>query len=177
MKPKLLMLCTGVCVLVAFGVTFLYSKQSTLSNLSSVPSDYRLKHNIDDMSNGLQIIRKLHPKTFNYNTQLYPDFGLSKDPQFGFIAQELERVLPMFVHETQFPDQKLFKTVNYTGLIPILVQGMQEQQEMIDKQQEEINTLRAKLKEVSDLNARLEHLEAVLGEGKANSLTEVKQNR
>lgn len=177
MKPKLLMLCTGVCIVVAFGVTFLYPKQPALSSLPSVPSDYRLKYNIDDMSDGLRIIRKLHPKTFNYNTKLYPDFGLSKDPQFGFIAQELERVLPTFVHETQFPDQKLFKTVNYTGLIPILVQGMQEQQEMIDKQQEEINVLRTKLKEMSDLNARLEHLEAVLGEGKANSFMEAKQNR
>lgn len=177
MKPKLRMLCTGVCILVAFGVAFLYPKQSVLSNLPSVPSDYRLKYNIDDMSDGLQIIRKLHPKTFNYNTKLYPDFGLSKDPQYGFIAQELERVLPSFVHDTQFPDQKTFKTINYTGLIPILVQGIQEQQDMINKQQEEINTLKSKLKEMGDLNARLEHLEGILGESKANSLIEVKQNK
>jgi hypothetical protein len=43
-----------------------------------------------------------------------------------------------------------FKAVNYIGLIPVLIKGIQEQQAMIEEQQAMIEAL----------NARLEQLEA-----------------
>jgi hypothetical protein len=89
-------------------------------------SDRRLKENISPIQSGLSIIEQLKPVRFDYIK------GDKK--QAGFIAQEVEEVLPDIV--TKGEDGMLgMKT---ESIIPYLVKAIQEQQE-------EINTLKAKL--------------------------------
>ncbi|RFS14280.1 tail fiber domain-containing protein [Emticicia sp. C21] len=127
------------------------------------PSDIKLKRNIADMSSMSKIISSLTPKTFYYRTDEYPNLGFSKNLQYGLIAQEVEKVLPSFVNpSTVLGKGETFKTVNYVGLIPILLQGIKEQIAVNEQQQAEINVLKAKLAQYEVLNARLERLEAVL---------------
>jgi hypothetical protein len=127
------------------------------------PSDIKLKRNIMDMTSMSKIISSLNPKTFYYKTDEYPALGFSKELQYGLIAQEVEQILPSFVNPTSVPgENKSFKTVNYVGLIPILLQGIKEQIATNERQKAEINDLKDKLAKYDALNTRLERLEAML---------------
>ena len=48
---------------------------------------------------------------------------------YGFIAQEVEKVLPEIVST----DKDGYKSVNYQNTIAILIEGMKEQQKQIDE--------------------------------------------
>lgn len=77
------------------------------------------------------------------------DFSTLKgQKQLGFLAQDIKEVFPELVSE----DQDGYLSVNYIGLIPVLVEGMKEQEEIIVEQKEEI----------ADLQSRMERLEALL---------------
>lgn len=56
----------------------------------------------------------------------------------GFIAQDVEEVLPEIV-ET---DSEGYKSINYTEIIPVMVEALKKQQQMIDKLQKSIDSLR-----------------------------------
>jgi hypothetical protein len=53
-----------------------------------------------------------------------------RQPTLGLIAQEVEPVMPELV--LRGADAKDSLGLNYLGLIPVLVKGIQEQQEQID---------------------------------------------
>lgn len=129
---------------------------------ASLPSDRRLKNNIHAFSNAQRTIDLLSPKTFTYDLTTFPDYGFPKGTQYGLIAQEVEKVLPDYVTEVSFPDGKRFKTVNYIGLIPILLQSNKEQQA-------EIEQLKAKISTYEVLESRLTALEAKLEEKEENT--------
>ncbi|MCL2313139.1 MAG: tail fiber domain-containing protein [Firmicutes bacterium] len=57
---------------------------------------------------------------------------------FGFIAQELRELYPNLV----FEDTEGFLSVNYVGLIPVLVDAIKELKTEINEQQKQINELR-----------------------------------
>jgi Chaperone of endosialidase len=133
-------------------------------------SDARLKENIKPLQGSLAAILKLAPKTYSYLQGLHPSFNLPKGMQMGLIAQDVEKVLPALVMDTHAPDQfdtdgKLidpgfdFKAMSYTGLIPVLVQGIQEQQAIIEDKQTQLD---AKQTQIDALSARLDKLEAAL---------------
>ncbi|MBA4852702.1 tail fiber domain-containing protein [Emticicia sp. BO119] len=147
----------------AFVRDSLFVKGSILPGSIVLPSDIKLKRNILDMGSMSKIISSLSPKTFYYKTDEYPNLGFSNTLQYGLIAQEVEKVLPTFVTPTSFPGEKgTFKTVNYVGLIPVLLQGLKEQIAVNEQQKAEIEDLKAKLAQYEALNTRLDRLEAVL---------------
>ncbi|MBX2909014.1 MAG: tail fiber domain-containing protein [Chitinophagales bacterium] len=116
---------------------------STTGNYQT--SDKKLKENIKDISNStaLLLINNLMPKTYNYNTGNYPSMNLSQSNQYGLIAQDVETVLPELVKDVIHPATKdkrgniihqevSYKALNYTGLIPIIIGAVKEQQYTID---------------------------------------------
>ena len=122
-----------------------------------IASDEKLKENIKPIENSIDIIKQLSPKTYNFK-QGDEYLGLNGDnvKQYGLIAQELERVLPELVKRTDNPevkdhDGKLvsrafdFKSVNYIGLIPILLDGVKTQQQQIDAKDAKIAELEQRL--------------------------------
>jgi len=64
-----------------------------------------------------------------------------KQLQYGFVAQEVEKIYPNLVTTAQ--DEMKTKSVNYDGFIPLLVSSVQELK-----------------KENDELRARIEKLEA-----------------
>ncbi len=115
-------------------------------------SDVKLKSNIQDLSsnNALALISKLNPKSYEYSTADYPSMRLPKGNQYGLIAQDVETVLPELVKEAVHPPKRdkqgkiiypevPFKTVNYTGFIPVLIGAVKEQQHTIDSLKDVIN--------------------------------------
>ena len=89
-------------------------------------SDSRVKTNIVTMEDGLSTINKVRPVTFDWS----PVEGVSdrEGADFGFIAQELEEIIPGAVHTRTDG----YKTVRYEKVVPVLVQAIKEQQSLID---------------------------------------------
>ena len=107
----------------------------------STVSDKRDKTCICDIEHGLSFISDLKPKTYNMITDRTNPEGSISCKRHGFIAQDVIALEgdDNIIISNDNPDQ-----LGYTGehIIPILVKGMQEQQELIN-----------------DLTARLETLE------------------
>ena len=100
-------------------------------------SDRRLKNNITPMKSVLSDVLKLKPVEYFYNE------SNSKFKSKGFIAQDVQEVYPELVNESE--DTKML-AVQYIEFGVIAVKAIQEQQEMINKQQDQINSLIEELK-------------------------------
>lgn len=90
--------------------------------------------------------------------------------QYGLIAQQVEPILPTLIKNGYYPAEYdslgnetaaeiNFKTMNYEGLIPILVKGHKEQTATIDSLSNANDSLQA---QITDLNDRLSNLENCL---------------
>jgi hypothetical protein len=89
-------------------------------------SDLRLKDQVRDLRYGLGEVLQLRPVSYRWK-----DAALAQ-PTLGLIAQEVEPVLPELVaHGT---DEAGLLSLNYTGLIPVLVKAVQEQEARISDQ-------------------------------------------
>ena len=123
-------------------------------------SDKRVKENIETIGNATSIIMKLRGVTYTHRLDdpRYADLGLKEGLTYGFIAQEVEGILPTLVVEKNFPHinsshrmdteskpAEMLKSVSYIEMIPILVEGMKEQQEMIQELKKEIELLKLEL--------------------------------
>lgn len=98
---------------------------------SWVNSDARFKQNIQPIGNAMDMISRLEGKTYSFDLENFPERGFNSGLQFGFIAQELQLVMP----EAVMADEDGFLGVNYDAVIPVMVEGMKDQQAMIDAQQ------------------------------------------
>jgi hypothetical protein len=129
------------------------------------PSDLRLKEDINEIVDATRVVSDLLPKSFFFKKEYIEELGLPSSKQFGFIAQDLEKVMPDLVKELTSPSGMTYKSVNYNALIPLLVEAFKEQQNIITKQQEHINKLDLQLEKFAVLEARLSSLE----NGKSNA--------
>jgi hypothetical protein len=112
-----------------YGLVFLNVAGSAVGSIGwtnvmtsyNVTSDYRLKEDFKDYS-GLDLISKI--KTYDYK------WKVSEDRMYGVKAHELQEVVPYAV--TGKKDAELMQSVDYSKLVPILVQAIQELQEKIN---------------------------------------------
>lgn len=79
---------------------------------SLVTSDSRLKNTVNSISYGLATINQLRPVSYNLNSD--------GSHQLGFIAQEVQPVLPELVANGNY------LALNYIGFIPVLTKAIQE---------------------------------------------------
>ena len=106
------------------------------SNAFYYTSDERLKENITNLeSSTLDKIKLLNGVSFEWKNKSMGPNGT----QFGFIAQEVEEIFPALVDT----DEDGYKSVQYTSFVPVLVEAVKEQQDTIEKQQSEIDQLKA----------------------------------
>ena len=104
----------------------------------------RFKKNISTVSGALEKLSKLNPVNYDWRKDEFQDKGFNDKKQWGFIAQEVEKVMPELVGV----DEDDYLTLNYTGVIPLLTKAMQEQQTEMEKQQKEIDQLKAQLQSI-----------------------------
>jgi len=106
-----------------------YATGDVIAYASSFPSDSRLKENVNNIENGLDVINKLRPVSYDWKHRE------QDKADYGLIAQELEEVLPILVKEKEImgENEGKFKTVNYEKLIPFLIKSIQELNEEINK--------------------------------------------
>lgn len=90
-------------------------------------SDQRLKENIVDIENPLDIVNQIDGKCYNFK-------NTKTKTSYGFIAQEIEEILPDIVDN----DREGLKSISYGEIIPILSNAIKE----LDKK---VNDLTSKL--------------------------------
>ena len=129
-------------------------------------SDQRLKENIQTIENPIALIKKLRGVTYDFKSNQFSDINLPHGKQLGFIAQEVETVFPNMVRESVVygnsnkpldgsPQAEnktyMFKTMSYTNMVPLLLEGIKAQQTQIEQQQKQIEEL---MKRVADLEKK-----------------------
>ena len=100
-------------------------------------SDERLKKNIKTIDGAVETIKKLNPVSFNWREN---DIASQ-----GFIAQELEQVIPELVKTNSVNG---LKAVQYANLTAVLTAGIQEQQKEIDYLKTMVEILKLRVNEL-----------------------------
>ena len=106
-------------------------------------SDQAVKTGVEEAPNALEFLSNLHPVSYNYDLETYPDMGLEGGLHYGFIAQEIQAVSPELTkaihHPGTYSEEGEYLGgsmdllgINYIEIIPLLVKAIQEQQAMID---------------------------------------------
>jgi hypothetical protein len=96
-----------------------------ITNGITVSSDIRLKENFEPMSNALELVTQLNGTYYTWKK----DAGADKPRKLGFIAQEVEKVIPELVKT----DSEGMKSVDYVSVVPVLVEAIKNQQKQIDE--------------------------------------------
>ena len=105
---------------------------ATLMGTLTQLSDARQKTNINRLNNSVQLLTKINGYRYEWNNPLK-----DREPQIGLLAQEIETVLPELVKE----NPEGLKSINYSGLIPLLIEAIKEQQQQINRLNEKIENL------------------------------------
>ena len=84
---------------------------------TTVTSDGRLKENVEDITNAVDTVKSLRGVAFDWNK----DSGREGKHDIGFIAQEVEEIVPEVVKTDE--DTGL-KSVAYHKLVPILIEAV-----------------------------------------------------
>jgi len=95
------------------GTGNLYANNAVYALGIQLTSDLAIKHNIQPLTNSVNVIKTLNPVEFNYNSD--------NSKSYGVIAQEIEQILPELVKEFDG-----IKSVNYTPLIAFLLEAVKE---------------------------------------------------
>ena len=116
-------------------------------------SDARLKKEVRSLNSnsGLAAVLQLRPVSYYYTSDT-----LNEHPTLGFIAQEVERVVPTVVDTPD--DDDVYYGIRYTELIPVLTKAIQEQQRQNDALTTEVAQLKSKVADLEKLTAEYAQL-------------------
>jgi hypothetical protein len=106
-------------------------------------SDSRLKENQMPLSYGLSEVMELSPKQYVHHSSIDQSTWAEENipKTIGLIAQDVYKIIPEAVDVPENSATGLWG-LNYDKLIPVLVKGMQEQQQQIESQKKEIDELK-----------------------------------
>jgi hypothetical protein len=94
------------------------------ANGTVLTSDSRWKKNVTPVMDGLSKVMALQGVTYDWKTAEYPNMGFTNDRQIGFIAQDVEPIIPEVVHT----DASGYKGISYDKLTAVIVGAIQQQQ-------------------------------------------------
>lgn len=97
-------------------------------------SDKNLKKDIHSIRSGLQYVLALRPVSWRWKSA-----KLNKKVEHGFVAQEVEEILPELVYSDKWEDGTERKFLSTKEMIPYLVAAVQEQQKQIDVLRKELS--------------------------------------
>ena len=92
-------------------------------------SDIRLKEDIQPIDNALSRIDNIDGVYFTYKD--------TKEKSIGVIAQDIQKILPEVVSE----DNNGYLGVNYSGIVPVLIEAVREQNSIIKDLEDRISDL------------------------------------
>ncbi|MFL3660293.1 MAG: tail fiber domain-containing protein [Polaribacter sp.] len=108
-----------------------YDGSATLSGDLTINSDARLKSNIISLGSTLAKLLMIDGKSYTMKTN-------ESQSKIGLLAQDVQKAFPELVKTTNDSNQTL--SVNYQGLIPILINAIKEQQKQIKELKNKIKS-------------------------------------
>ncbi|MCI4667669.1 MAG: tail fiber domain-containing protein [Bacteroidia bacterium] len=110
------------------------------------PSDKKLKENVQPITQALDLVMKLNGVTYNYKTEEFPVLNLNEGLNYGFIAQEVEEIMPDAVrgYVDEYGEDTEYRVMQYDAIIPVLTEAIKEQQAVIQKLEERLAALEGK---------------------------------
>jgi len=132
----------------------LWNRHNILSDndVIAFASDKRLKENIFIIEDPIEKIKKLRGVNFDWK-ELTKEEGFEPartKNEVGVIAQEVEVVIPQAVYTAPFDenykgtDREKYKTVKLEKIVPLLIEGIKEQQNTIEDLETRIKKLENK---------------------------------
>lgn len=112
---------------------------NAIANAWTVFSDRRFKDNIETITNPLGTIQALRGVTYNWKSSGLKDIG--------FIAQEVEDVVPALVYTNE---ETGYKSVDYSRMTSILIEAVKEQQKMIEELKNKQTKLELEIKSLKN---------------------------
>ena len=117
-------------------------KVNAVGQLGTLPSSKRFKDQIKPMDKTSEVIYLLKPVTFQYKKELDPD----KTPQFGLIAEEVEKANRDLVDRDA---QGKVYTVRYEAVDAMLLNEFLKEHRKVEQLEKQIEALTAGLQKVS----------------------------
>jgi hypothetical protein len=120
-------------------------------------SDERLKTGIKNEESVMEKLLKLVPVSYTFDTKKQIELGMPSNLQHGLIAQRVQEIYPELVKNVVFPkainapkEEKAqeYLAVNYTSMIPLLIQGLKEQQAEINELKEILKSKTVEVKSI-----------------------------
>lgn len=107
-------------------------------------SDKRFKKDIKPIENALDTVLLLEGVTYNWNldTTVIKDKNLDSLNHIGFVAQDIEKILPQVVSTANDEDKS--KSVAYSDIVPVLTEAIKELSAQIKDLKTRIQTLEHK---------------------------------
>jgi hypothetical protein len=126
-------------------------------------SDKRLKQNINTLNYGLETLMQLNPVSYEWNAAAYTKLTSQKElsknfqgTQVGFIAQEVEALIPEVVKEVKDG----YKALEYHNLTAVIVQAVKEQQTIIEAQKLAIEELSQQVEQLKNKTTNVDVLDS-----------------
>ena len=113
----------------------------------NLTSDFRLKSKIVPLANSLATVMQLNPVHYMKKSSLAST--AYNQEENGFIAQEIQKILPFIV--TEGTDENKLLSVDYNSFIPMLTKAIQEQQKQIEDQNAKIAAQQKQIEELIKL--------------------------
>ncbi|MDP3142690.1 MAG: tail fiber domain-containing protein [Candidatus Omnitrophota bacterium] len=111
-------------------------------NVWQTLSDSRIKTDIQELKNPIEVINKLHPVKFRYSRDFRRKNNLSENKYYyNFVAQEFQKVFP----ESVRPDAEGYLYLDTSSVSPYLVAAVQVMDSFIKNQQQEIDGLKTEI--------------------------------
>lgn len=120
------------------------------NDIVAFSSDIRLKHNTKVIDKPLEKIKSLKGFTYSWNDLAQQVAGFDTELKMvGVSAQDVQKVLPEAVKLAPFDNDgndksksgEDYLTVQYDKIVPLLLEGIKQQQRQIDNLQSQINKL------------------------------------
>ena len=113
-----------------------------IANSIAGSSDLRFKTNVRSITSPLEKVKSLRGVFFNWDQKSFPDKNFSDNTELGFIAQEVEKVLPEVVSKDKTPEG--YRSGKYDKIVALLVEAIKEQQKQIDSLRFQLDSLTKK---------------------------------
>ena len=117
----------------------LFDGTTTIAGDLNVNSDARLKANIVSLGSTLSKLLQIDGKSYTMKKDE------SEKQKIGLLAQDIEKVFPELVSESHG-----IKSVNYQGLVPVLINALKEQEEKIKSQERKLFRLESLVQNLID---------------------------
>jgi hypothetical protein len=121
--------------------------RNSSNQISMCGSSIRYKTNLKPFNSGMDLIRRLHPVSFNWNDGGAPDFGL--------VAEDVAKVEPLLVTRN---DEGQIEGIKYDRIGVLLINAIEEQQKQIEDQKKSIADQQEQNRKLEERLAAVEKL-------------------